>query len=59
MTTKVEFPAGDISFLHGFTPIGTKFDPATSHGPEGEPNSVPRLGQWYQTEVYFYVGDLQ
>lgn len=59
MTTKVEFPAGDISFLHGFTPIGTKFDLAISHGPEGEPNSVPRLGQWYHTEVYFYVGDSQ
>lgn len=58
MTTKVEFPAGDISLLHGFAPIGTKFDSAAAHGAEGEQNTVPRLGQWYQTEVYFYVGDL-
>lgn len=58
MFTKVEFPEGNISFLNGFTPIGTKFDEAAAHGPEGEKNTVPRLGQYYQTEVYFYFGTL-
>lgn len=56
LTTKVEFPIGDISLLHAFTPIGTKFHAAPDHGPEGEINKVPRLGQWYQTDVYFYLG---
>jgi hypothetical protein len=56
MTTKVEFPVGDISFLHAFSPIGTKFHKAADHGPEGETNSVPRLGQWYQSDIYFYIG---
>lgn len=58
MFTKVEFPSGNISFLNTFVPIGTKFDNAESHGPEGEKSSVPRLGQYYQTEIYFYFGKL-
>jgi beta-galactosidase/beta-glucuronidase len=57
LTTKVEFPAGDISFLHAYAPIGTKFHAAADHGPEGEPHYVPRLGQWYQTEIYLYIGE--
>ncbi|EIK43115.1 glycoside hydrolase [Cellvibrio sp. BR] len=56
MTTKVTFPEGNISLLHGFAPIGTKFHQPANHGAEGELNQVPRLGQWYQTEVYFYIG---
>jgi hypothetical protein len=47
-----------IAFLHGFTSIGTKFESAISHGAEGVPNFVPRLGLQYQTDIYFYVGDL-
>lgn len=58
MTTRVDFPAGDISLLQGFAAIGSKFHPAAAHGPNGATNTVPRLGRWYQTTVYFYFGDL-
>jgi hypothetical protein len=57
-TTRVEFPVGDISFLHGIAPIGTKFHPATAHGPAGQPNIVPRRGRLYETTLYFYFGDV-
>jgi hypothetical protein len=56
-TTHVDFPDGDISLLHGIVPIGTKFHPATDHGPAGQPNTVPRSGQVYEATVYFYFGD--
>lgn len=32
------FPDGDISFLHGISPIGTKFLPPESLGPQGQKN---------------------
>jgi len=54
----MEFPEGDISFLHGIAPIGTKFHPASDHGPAGQPNRVPRMGQLYEGTVYFYFGEL-
>ncbi|WP_347156544.1 glycoside hydrolase family 2 TIM barrel-domain containing protein [Pontibacter chitinilyticus] len=56
-TTHVNSPAGDISFLQGIAPIGTKFHTAAEHGPAGQPNLVPRLGMWYEEAVYFYFGD--
>ena len=52
----VVFPAGDISFLHGIIPIGTKFDPATSHGPSGQQNLVPRNGRTYEGAIWFRFG---
>ncbi len=58
MASHVEFPAGDISFLQGIAPMGTKFYPAAEHGPQGGPNRVARLGRWVQDEMYFYFGDL-
>ncbi|HYC86597.1 MAG TPA: glycoside hydrolase family 2 TIM barrel-domain containing protein [Chryseosolibacter sp.] len=36
--TAPSFPAGNISFLHGINAIGTKFDAASEHGPEGGKN---------------------
>ncbi len=54
----VEFPAGDISFLQGIAPMGTKFYAASEHGPQGGPNRIARLGRWIQDEMYFYFGDL-
>ncbi len=54
--TRVKFPAGDISLLHGIAPTGTKFHPAGDHGPAGQPNLVPRLGKWYEATAYFYFG---
>jgi hypothetical protein len=56
-TARVDFPAGDLSFLHGIAPIGTKFHQAKEHGPAGQPNMVPRLGRMYEGTVYFYFGN--
>ena len=55
-SAQVEFPAGDLSFLHGIVPIGTKFHPASSEGPAGQPNLVPRLGQTFEATLNFYFG---
>lgn len=55
-TTHVTFPPGDLSFLHGIAPIGTKFHTAPEHGPEGEPNLVRRHGQTYAATVWLVVG---
>ena len=35
--TKIEYPKGDISFLHSINAIGTKFTDATSSGPQSMP----------------------
>ncbi|MFY0654910.1 MAG: hypothetical protein JXQ96_22965 [Cyclobacteriaceae bacterium] len=35
--TIVEFPKGDVSFLHGINAIGTKFKKTTSQGPQSSP----------------------
>jgi len=58
MQTSVDFPPGDISLLSGIAPIGTKFHPAEAHGPQGGPNRVRRLGQWYQRELFLFFGTL-
>lgn len=55
-TTHVNFPAGDISFLHGIAPIGTKFHAAAEESPAGDQNFVRRLGKWYEVTVDFYFG---
>lgn len=52
--THVDFPAGDISFLDGIAPIGTKFYSAESHGPSGQPHSIRRHGRTITRSVYFY-----
>lgn len=36
--TSPEFPAGNISFLHGINPIGTKFSKPERLGPMSQPN---------------------
>ena len=33
-----DFPSGDISFMHGITPIGTKSQQSTRLGPQGQVN---------------------
>ena len=35
--TKMEYPTGDISFLHGINAIGTKFKDAANLGPQSNP----------------------
>lgn len=56
--TTVEFPKGDLSILHGIIPIGTKFHPASSHGPAGAANLVRPRGRALDGSVSFYFGDL-
>ena len=44
------FPSGNISFLHGISPIGTKFSTPESEGPQGQKNiysSKPLSGTLY------------
>ena len=36
--TSPEFPSGNISFLHGINPIGTKFTKPETMGPMSQPN---------------------
>lgn len=58
----VAFPDGDLSFLHGIAPIGTKFNTAFNLGPEGAPNEAARehrtqnMGA-YEATLYFYFGE--
>jgi hypothetical protein len=60
--TAVPFPEGDLSFLHGIPPIGTKFSPAESHGPESQlnlavgENPTQRMGA-YSATLFFYFGN--
>lgn len=50
------FPKGSISFLNGISAIGTKVDPATNHGPEGQPNKVGAA--WIEGELVFdFIGE--
>ncbi len=56
--TAVAFPEGDLSFLHGIAPIGTKFHPAEDHGPQGQPNEAVGLRRTqdmglYEATLYF------
>jgi hypothetical protein len=53
---KVEFPDGDLSFLNGIAPIGTKFRPPIDTGPSGRENYVYVLNS-YEGTLYFYFGD--
>ncbi len=44
------FPAGNISFLNGISPIGTKFSRADEEGPQGQKNKyegMPLTGRLY------------
>ncbi len=38
--TRVDWPEGDISFLHAIAPIGTKFHPPERLGPTGQPTQA-------------------
>jgi hypothetical protein len=52
-TAVVPFPGGDISLLDGIPAMGTKFDQATSLGPESQPNLA--TGDYRRT-IYFRFG---
>ncbi|EDY83400.1 Glycosyl hydrolases family 2, immunoglobulin-like beta-sandwich domain [Verrucomicrobiia bacterium DG1235] len=55
--THVEFPEGDLSFLHGIAAIGTKFKTADKHGPASQKNWPHRGGQSFSGTVYFKFGE--
>jgi len=49
------FPSGDISVLHGISPVGTKFSSAQAEGPQGEKNSYN--GEFLRGMIYFRFGE--
>jgi hypothetical protein len=53
--TKVNIPHSGLGLLHAIPPIGTKFKPANTTGPQGQPN----VGKGeYSGTVSFYFGKL-
>jgi hypothetical protein len=52
------YPPGDISFLRGIAPIGTKFTTAAQQGPAGLPNLVGNHRGTYEDTVWLYIGDV-
>ena len=55
--TKVTFPDGDLSFMHGIPPIGTKFHKAEVYGPESQPNLVNGRTGTYEATLHFWFGE--
>ena len=59
--TAVAFPEGDLSFLHGIAPIGTKFAGPETLGPESQlneavgDNPTQHMGG-YAATLYFHFG---
>ncbi|HEX7654583.1 MAG TPA: glycoside hydrolase family 2 TIM barrel-domain containing protein [Verrucomicrobiae bacterium] len=49
------YPAGNLSFLHGISPIGDKFHAAANYGPSAALNTGTGL---YTGEIRFYFGAL-
>ncbi|MCX6333487.1 MAG: glycoside hydrolase family 2 [Bacteroidia bacterium] len=49
------FPEGNISFLHGISPIGTKFTKADAEGPQSQKNKYN--GETLKGTLYFRFGD--
>lgn len=49
------FPEGNISFLHGISPIGTKFTMADAEGPQSQKNSYS--GEKLTGKLYFRFGE--
>ena len=54
--TKLAFPDGDISFLHGIPPMGTKFHAAATYGPESQMNLVNGRTGAYSATLHFKFG---
>jgi hypothetical protein len=49
------FPPGNISFLHGISPVGTKFTMADAEGPQSQKNIYD--GETLKGTLYFKFGD--
>ena len=52
--TAPAFPSGDISFMHGIPPIGTKGQKAEKLGPMGQKHMFYTSGKTYFKEVTLY-----
>jgi hypothetical protein len=52
--TAPAFPSGDISFMHGITPIGTKGQKAEKMGPMGQKHMFYTSGKDYYKEITLY-----
>jgi hypothetical protein len=52
------YPPGDISFLRGIAPIGTKFTTAAQQGPAGYPNIVGGHQGVFDDTVWMYAGEV-
>ena len=52
--TPVRVPQAGLGFLHAIPPIGSKFKPANTTGPQGQPNI---LGGTYAGSVSFHFGE--
>jgi hypothetical protein len=51
---KPPFPVGNLSVLHGITPIGTKFSRADQEGPQGSRNQFRGM---YEGTIYIRYGE--
>ncbi len=49
------FPDGNISFLHGISPVGTKFTRAEAEGPQSQKNKYS--GETLKGTLYFKFGE--
>jgi hypothetical protein len=49
------FPSGNISVLHGISPVGTKFSSASEEGPQGEKNNYKN--ESLTGTLYFRFGE--
>jgi hypothetical protein len=56
--THMVYPPGDLSFLRGIAPIGTKFTTAAQQGPAGLPNIMGNHRPAYEDTVWMYVGEI-
>ncbi len=54
--TAVQFPDGDLSFMHAIPPIGTKFHAAAAYGPESQMGLVNGRTGTYTGTLHFTFG---
>jgi hypothetical protein len=53
-TATAVYPTGDVSFLHGISPMGNKFSAASDTGPQGQQNAV---NSTIEGSIYLHFGD--
>ena len=53
-TTSVDFPAGDLSFLHAIPGMGSKFKTAEVSGPSAQPAKATGI---YRGTLVFFTGE--